>query len=80
MKKTKANIIEPGDPEDLLPEYRFDYSKARPNRFAGIMAKDPIVRVSVTLDSDVSQVFPTSESVNKALRCLIEAMQGVKPL
>ena len=32
----KASTPSPSEPEadDLLPEYRFDYRKARPNRFA----------------------------------------------
>ena len=57
--------------DDLQAEYRFDYRKARPNRFAGQIDQDRLV---VTLDPDVSQVFTTSESVNSVLRALIEAM------
>lgn len=34
MKQTGAPDSSPADTEALLPEYRFDYSKARPNRFA----------------------------------------------
>ncbi len=34
MKKASTSAPEP-DQEDLLPEYRFDYRKAKPNRFAG---------------------------------------------
>ena len=47
--------------EDLLPEYNFDYSKAKPNRFAHKV-------VNVTLDEDIAKIFTTSEAVNKALR------------
>lgn len=43
--------------DDMLPEYNFDYSKARPNRFAKGR--------TVTLVSDVASVFNTSDSVNK---------------
>jgi hypothetical protein len=57
--------------DDLLPEYRFDYRKARPNRFA---APGGQKRVAVVLDADVAQVFTTSESVNVVLRALIETM------
>jgi hypothetical protein len=57
--------------EDLLPEYEFDYSKSRPNRFAGRISKD---RTVVLLDSEVSEVFTTPESVNTVLRALIETM------
>jgi hypothetical protein len=55
--------------DELLPEYRFDYEKAKPNRFASLHNKTTVV-----LDEDVAQVFTNSESVNKALRKLIEAM------
>lgn len=54
----------------MLPEYRFDYRKAKPNRFAkSVSAK----QVSVLLDEDVAEVFTTPEAVNKALRAIIEA-------
>ena len=55
----------------MLPEYRFDYSKAGPNRFAARVK--PVSRV-VVLDPDVAEVFSTPESVNTVLRALIEAM------
>ena len=51
--------------------YRFDYSKAKPNRFASRMKDSPLVAV---IDPDVAKVFTTSEQVNKALRALISAM------
>jgi hypothetical protein len=63
MKKTRTN--------DMLPEYRFDYSKARPNRFAARMK--PGSRV-VVIDPDVDKVFADPESVNALLRALIETM------
>lgn len=63
---------EPDEPnDDMRPEYRFDYSKAKPNRFAKAPGKR---RVAVVLDEDVAEVFETTESVNKALRAFIEAM------
>jgi len=52
-------------------EYRLDYSKARPNRFAG---RSPGERLVVVLDPDIAQVFTTPESVNTVLRALIETM------
>jgi hypothetical protein len=55
----------------MRPEYDFDYRKARPNRFAERVRKDPRV---VILDPDISKVFPTSESVNTVLRALITTM------
>jgi len=57
------------DPDDLQPEYRFDYKQAKPNRFAASER-----RQLVLLDEDVARVFTTPESVNKALRALIEAI------
>ena len=48
---------------DTLPEYNFDYSKAKINRFA--IKQSPI---TVTLDADITEVFKDSESVNRALR------------
>jgi hypothetical protein len=55
----------------MAKEYRFDYSKAKPNRFASRMKDAPLVAV---IDPDVSKVFRTSEEVNNALRALISAM------
>jgi hypothetical protein len=55
----------------LRPEYRFDYSKAKPNRFASRVDKRRLV---VAIDRDVSKVFTTPETVNKALRALINAV------
>ena len=57
--------------EGMQPEYDFDYTKAKPNRFVGRIAKD---RMVVVLDPEVSKVFTDSESVNAALRALITAI------
>ena len=56
---------------DLLPEYEFDYRKAKPNRFAARMTEGPLV---VLVEPDLAKVFRTPEAVNKALRALIEAI------
>jgi hypothetical protein len=70
MKKTrKANTPQADD--DLLPEYRFNYTKARPNRFATQLERGSR---AVVLDPDVASVFSTPESVNAVLRALIETM------
>ncbi|HZE63457.1 MAG TPA: hypothetical protein VE056_06230 [Pyrinomonadaceae bacterium] len=55
----------------MRAEYRFDYKQARPNRFAGQVDKQQLV---VLIDKDVSEVFTTPESVNKALRAVMSAM------
>ena len=56
------------DKDELSPEYRFDYAKAKPNRFA------EGERTVVVLDEELSKVFRTPESVSKALRALLEAL------
>jgi predicted transcriptional regulator len=61
------------NPEDkLLAEYRFNYQKAKPNRFA--VQNETQKLTVVVLDEDVAQVFTTPESVNKVLRALIDSM------
>jgi len=55
----------------MLPEYKFDYSKAKPNRFAERIYKN---RRVVILDADISKVFTSTESVNAVLRALIATM------
>jgi hypothetical protein len=67
MNKTS---FDSSDNDELLPEYEFDYSQAKPNRFA----KKPEDGLQVVLDADVAQVFSTAEAVNHALRSLIAAM------
>lgn len=70
MKKTRDKQPETKD-EGLRPEYRFDYRKAKKNRFAE--SYQPGSRV-IVLDADVAQVFTTPESVNSVLRALLETM------
>lgn len=65
----KANV----DQDTLLPEYDFDYTKAKPNRFAASQRARTVV-----LDEDVAQVFTTAESVNKVSRALLEVVPGVE--
>jgi len=71
MKKTPANKTKTRKVSDMKAEYRFDYKKAKPNRFADRMKDSPLVAV---IDPDVAKVFTTAEAVNKALRALISAM------
>ena len=59
-------------PQEMLPEYGFDYSKAKPNRFAAKQTEAQ--QVTVTLDPDVAKIFTTSEAVNKALRAILSAV------
>ena len=55
--------------QDMMPEYNFDYSKAKTNRFAIKQAQ-----VTVTLDADIAEVFKDSEAVNRALRAILLAL------
>lgn len=74
----KTNELKPdlalSDPDtvsdELLPEYRFDYSKARPNRFAARLNQTR----TVELEADVAAVFTSQEAVNAVLRALIQTM------
>jgi hypothetical protein len=68
MKKMSDSKTEMNN-DDLLPEYNFDYKKAKPNRFA---IKDS-QRV-IVLDPDVAEYFEDSESVNRILRAIIGNM------
>ncbi len=53
----------------MRQEYKFDYSKARPNRFATRMKG----KVAVVLEPDVARVFGSAASVNRALRAVISS-------
>jgi len=67
----KMPVTKPRKVSEMAAEYRFDYSKVKPNRFASRMKDSPLVAV---IDPDVAKVFTTAEAVNKALRALISAM------
>jgi hypothetical protein len=75
MKPTSSSKRTSKAVKEIRPEYHFDYSRAKPNRFAGHLEKDALV---VILDPDVAEVFTTPEAVNTALRALITAMP-IKP-
>jgi hypothetical protein len=71
MKKAPTRKATRGTSGEMRAEYRFDYSKAKPNRFASRVDRSQVV---VALDPDVAEVFTTPEAVNKVLRALIGAM------
>ena len=71
MKRIRTAKQAPKTEKDMLPEYRFDYRKARPNRFAAHLKQGSRV---VVIDPDVAEVFATPDSVNAVLRALIESM------
>jgi hypothetical protein len=54
--------------DELMPEYHFDYQKAKPNRFVDRQDRQRLT--VIVLDEDVAQVFTVPESFNKSLRAL----------
>lgn len=74
MKKTSGKK-KPAKQETLRSEYRFDYSKSKPNRYATKMSRGA---VAVLLEPDVAAVFRSSEAVNALLRSIISAMPSSK--
>jgi hypothetical protein len=75
MKKERKSKTEPMLVAEMLPEYHFDYSKAKPNRFASHFKRDVII---VPLDPDIAEVFKTKEEVNRILRALITHMPATR--
>jgi hypothetical protein len=61
--------------DTMRKEYRFDYRRAKPNRFAEKMSEGVVV---VVLEPDVAAVFKSSEAVNTLLRSVIAAMPESK--
>ncbi len=61
--------------DTMRKEYRFDYRRAKPNRFAEKMSEGVVV---VILEPDVAAVFKSSEAVNALLRSVIAAMPESK--
>jgi hypothetical protein len=71
MKKTSDRNKHQAVRDTMSKEYRFDYRRAKPNRFAEEMPQDV---VAVVLDPDVAGTFKSSEAVNALLRSVIAAM------
>jgi len=59
----------------MRKQYRFDYRRAQPNRFAEKLSEGVVV---VILEPDVAAVFKSSEAVNALLRSVIAAMPEAK--
>ena len=72
MKKAKPRNVPSrrSGKDGLRPEY--DFSRARPNKYAARYAKGSI---GVTLDPDVAAVFPGAGEANDALRVLARVMR-----
>jgi hypothetical protein len=71
MKNTSQAKAKTKRANGLQAEYRFDYTKSKPNRFA---ARIQPGAVAVMLDPDVARVFKSAETVNGVLRAVAAAM------
>lgn len=66
------------DAEDLLPEYRFDYSKSVRGKYHARMSQEGAN--VVVLDPDVAEAFKDSAAVNEALRALLNLARSTQRL
>ena len=71
MKNTSEAKAKQLRSDDLKPEYRLDYSKSKPNRFAGETRQ---LSLTVHVDPDVAKDFQNAESDNRVLRALLTTM------
>ena len=71
VKTTSHPKAKPSRSKGLRPEYRFDYTKAKPNRFANRVRTGSL---AVLPDPDVARVSQDAESVNAVLRALLTTM------
>jgi len=60
----------------IRSDYRFDYAKAKRNRFTDRVKPGAL---AIILDPDVAAVFHSSESVNTLLRSVIATIPGQSP-
>lgn len=76
MKRARAREAKPHMVEvnDILPKY--DFSRARPNKYASRYAKGGVI---ITLDPDVAAVFPGASEANEALRALASLIRRHQP-
>jgi hypothetical protein len=63
-------------PDELRPEYDFDYSKAVRGKYFNRLAVEG--SNVVVLDPDIAKFFPDSASVNEALRSLLELTRATR--
>lgn len=76
MKRANGRKPAKSGGDEMAREYRFDYKKSRPNRFAPQLRRDTVV---VVLDSDVAKVFRDAEQVNALLRATIAPVEKPRP-
>jgi hypothetical protein len=70
MKGNDMKIKSKKNNDDLRPEYNFDYSKAVRGKYVKRLLDEG--SNVVILDPDVAKTFNNSESVNEALRLLLD--------
>ena len=77
MKKTdfKENDADNFELDDMPPEYRFDYRKARPNRFTAEVVEGSMI---VVLEPEIARVFKTQEAVKAILRAIAKTLPVVQ--
>jgi len=69
--------MKPKRTDDLRPEYDFDYSKAVRGKYYKRLLKEG--SNVVVLDRDVARAFPSSASVNEALRSVLKTRRVRRP-
>lgn len=68
--------MKPKSPDDMRTEYHFDYSKAVRGKYYKRLLKEGAN--IVVLEPDIAKAFPSSESVNDALRVVLNAGQAAQ--
>jgi hypothetical protein len=63
--------------DDLRPEYNFYYSKAVRGKYYKRLLKEG--SNVVVLERDIAKAFPSSASVNEALRSLLKSRRTRRP-
>jgi hypothetical protein len=66
--------MKPKPTDDLRPEYDFDYSKAVRGKYYKRLLKEG--SNVVVLERDVAKAFPSSASVNDALRSVLKSRRA----
>jgi hypothetical protein len=77
MKKTdfKENDKDNFELDDMLPEYRFEYQNARPNRFTAQVVEGSLI---VVLEPEIARVFKTQEAVKAILMAIAKTLPSVQ--
>jgi hypothetical protein len=66
------------EPDDMRPEYDFDYSKAVRGKYYRRLLKEGAN--VIVLDPDVAKAFRSSAAVNEALRSLLRVSEATRRL